>query len=84
MLDTLAVAPLYVVLLVVITLYWIIWTVYSRFFHPLSKYPGPFLASISRTWIVLQVAGAHAEETQRELHAKYGTNTARCSLVFFC
>jgi hypothetical protein len=84
MLITLAVAPFYVVLSVAITSYWIIWTVYSRFFHPLSKYPGPFLASLSRAWIVFQVAGAHAEKTQRELHAKYGTNTARCSPVFFC
>ena len=68
----LAVASLYVVLPVATIAYWFIWSVYSRFFHPLSRYPGPFLASISRAWLVSQGAGARAEETQRELHAKYG------------
>lgn len=23
-------------------IYWAAWVVYTRFFHPLSKYPGPF------------------------------------------
>jgi hypothetical protein len=84
MLFPFTVAPFYVVLPLAFAAYWIIWIVYSRFLHPLSKYPGPFLASISRSWIVFQVAGARAEITQRELHAKYGTNTARCSLLLFC
>lgn len=30
------------------------WIVYSRCFHPLSKIPGPWLASVSRTWYMLQ------------------------------
>lgn len=31
------------------------WIVYSRFYHPLSKIPGPWLASVSRTWYILQI-----------------------------
>ena len=59
--------------------YWLCWIVYARFFHPLAKYPGPFLASISRLWLLLQVASANVDQTQRELHKKHGgySNTYR-------
>ncbi|CAN9187219.1 unnamed protein product [Alternaria alternata] len=72
MLVSVATPPLYIVLPVALVAYWIIWIVYSRSFHPLSQYPGPYLASVSRAWIVFQVIGAQAEETQRDLHARYG------------
>lgn len=52
--------------------YWIVWIIYARCFHPLAKYPGPFLASISRSWIMMQVIRAKAEKTQQDLHAKFG------------
>lgn len=55
-------------------MYWIAWIVYARYCHPLAKYPGPFLASISRLWIVSQVAGAKVDETPRNLHAKHGSS----------
>ncbi|KAL6238012.1 cytochrome P450 [Aspergillus navahoensis] len=41
--------------------YWIIWIIYTRWFHPLARFPGPFWAFVSR-----------AEKTQRKLHEKYG------------
>ncbi|CAK7216664.1 hypothetical protein SCUCBS95973_002883 [Sporothrix curviconia] len=48
------------------------WIVYTRFFHPLARYPGPFWASVSRFWLVNQIRAAHADETQRALHAQLG------------
>lgn len=46
--------------------------IYRRYFHPLSKYPGPFLASITRWWMVREIfSGAH-EKHIRALHKKYG------------
>jgi hypothetical protein len=48
------------------------WVVYTRRFHPLANVPGPFLASITRAWLVVQAAGGSAETKQRRLHEKYG------------
>ena len=55
-----------------IGLYLISWIVYCRFFHPLRSVPGPFLASISRAWIVYKTAMGDMEHTQRALHRKHG------------
>ncbi|KAL4882734.1 cytochrome P450 [Aspergillus karnatakaensis] len=52
--------------------YWVIWIVYARYFHPLSRFPGPFWASITRIWTLLHVLPGDAEKTQRALHARYG------------
>lgn len=43
-----------------------------RYFSPLYKYPGPFLASISRTWKVLSTASGHTEHDFIAMHNKYG------------
>lgn len=48
------------------------WIIYCRFFHPLRAIPGPFLASISRTWIVFKTWVGDMEHTQRDLHKEYG------------
>lgn len=48
------------------------WVLYARLFHPLSKYPGPFLASVTRLWLVVDVAKGKTDLTQRALHKKYG------------
>lgn len=53
--------------------YWVAWIVYARFFHPLSKFPGPFFASISRAWIVKKTLDGDMEYTQRSLHKKHGS-----------
>ena len=60
-----------VLLVVLISL--IGWIVYCRYFHPLHAIPGPFLASISRAWIVFKTASGDMEHTQRALHKKHGT-----------
>jgi hypothetical protein len=46
--------------------------VYRRYFHPLAKYPGPFLASITRWWMVNEIWSGKHEEHIRELHKKLG------------
>lgn len=53
-------------------LYLIGWIIYCRYFHPLRFIPGPFLASISRGWIVFKTARGDMEHTQRALHKKHG------------
>ncbi|EAU32038.1 conserved hypothetical protein [Aspergillus terreus NIH2624] len=52
--------------------YWAAWICYSRWFHPLSRYPGPFWASVSRVWTVMHVLRGDAEKAQKSLHARYG------------
>jgi len=55
-----------------LVVYGIVWVVYARHFHPLSKIPGPWLASVSRLWYVVQIARGDMEKTQRRLHAQCG------------
>ncbi|KAJ6023644.1 Cytochrome P450 E-class group I [Penicillium canescens] len=52
--------------------YWIGWIVYTRVFHPLARFPGPFWASVSRAWIVRSVIRGNTHKTQRMLHTRYG------------
>ena len=54
--------------------YCVAWIIYARRFHALAKYPGPFLASITRLWLVIDVARGKPGETQRRLHLIYGLN----------
>ncbi|CBF77081.1 protein CYP675A1 [Aspergillus nidulans FGSC A4] len=67
--DTLLLFPL---ALLVSLAYCIMWITYTRWFHPLAQFPGPFWASVSRIWTVLHVLPGNAEKTQRKLHEKYG------------
>jgi hypothetical protein len=48
------------------------WIVYARCFHPLAKFPGPLLASVTRLWLICDVATGAAEKTQARLHEQYG------------
>ncbi|CAK7221894.1 hypothetical protein SBRCBS47491_004685 [Sporothrix bragantina] len=61
------------ILAALFVIYSVSWIIYTRFFHPLARYPGPFWASVSRFWMVSQIRGAHADKTQRELHAHLGS-----------
>lgn len=46
--------------------------VYYRFFHPLSKFPGPFWGSVTRLWITYHNVKADECQTFQELHRKHG------------
>lgn len=43
-----------------------------RYFSPLSKYPGPFFASITRLFKVISTARGHTEHDHIAWHRKYG------------
>ncbi|KAK2731396.1 pisatin demethylase [Colletotrichum kahawae] len=60
------------VLVALPVLYWIGWVVYARTFHPLSRIPGPFLATVSRLWYILKIWTEDVEKDERALHEKYG------------
>jgi len=44
----------------------------NRYQKGLSKYPGPFLASLTDWWRFYDVYKQRPETTHRQLHAKYG------------
>ncbi|KAI5201748.1 hypothetical protein AUEXF2481DRAFT_694334 [Aureobasidium subglaciale EXF-2481] len=46
--------------------------VYYRWFHPLSKFPGPFWASVTRLWIAYHNLKEDEPMVAFELHKKYG------------
>lgn len=54
------------------TFYGISYVVYQRVFHPLSRYPGPFLASITDVWQVCQFLSLKQPYNLTNLHEKYG------------
>lgn len=62
----LAYAAIPVVLLVATT------AIRRRYFSPISNIPGPFWASFSILWEVLEVIHGHIEETVIALHEKHG------------
>ena len=45
---------------------------YQRYFSPLSRYPGPFLASLTDLWQVHQFLTLKQPYHLTELHEKYG------------
>ncbi|KAL1845821.1 hypothetical protein Plec18167_009274 [Paecilomyces lecythidis] len=46
--------------------------VYYRFFHPLSKFPGPFWASVTRLWIAYYNLRGDEYRVVYDLHKRYG------------
>ncbi|KAL4936311.1 hypothetical protein BDV06DRAFT_233532 [Aspergillus oleicola] len=48
------------------------WVVYTRLFHPLKDVPGPFWASVSRSWLGYQVSTGKVVQILRRLHEKHG------------
>jgi hypothetical protein len=53
-------------------IYLFVYIIYQRFLHPLSKYPGPFLASLTDVWQVWQFLTLRQPYHLTELHSKYG------------
>jgi cytochrome P450 len=46
--------------------------VYRRCFHPLSRYPGPLLASCSNLWRFCAYLGGRSHLVEQKLHERYG------------
>ena len=46
--------------------------IYLRYFHPLAQIPGPFLASITRLWLVAKARTWQRHRIEISLHKKYG------------
>lgn len=54
------------------SLYFIAYIVYQRFWHPLARFSGPFWASITDVWQVLEFLSLKQPYRLTELHEKYG------------
>lgn len=48
------------------------YVVYQVYFHPLARFPGPFLASVTDLWQVNQFLSLRQPYNLTDLHAKYG------------
>jgi cytochrome P450 len=55
-----------------LTLYILTRAIQTRYFHPLSSIPGPFLASFSKFWIIYHAFGGNQHHVQIACHKKYG------------
>lgn len=51
---------------------WIVVWLRRRYFSPLSKYPGPWLASCTRLWKLFKFAHGRTHHDYLALHQKYG------------
>ncbi|XPT01005.1 hypothetical protein M3J09_010149 [Ascochyta lentis] len=58
---------------VLLLVYWLVWIIYSRTFHPLAKVPGPIWPSLSRTWLMYRMYIGDYQLSQEALHKKYGS-----------
>ncbi|KAJ5583602.1 hypothetical protein N7535_002222 [Penicillium sp. DV-2018c] len=59
-------------LFTMLPIYIVGWTVYTLFFHPLSRYPGPKLAAITPLVHLLWDIRGEQHSTIKRLHDKYG------------
>jgi hypothetical protein len=57
---------------VILSLLGLLWLVVTREATPLRKVPGPFLASITKLWIVRKQRGYQRPLVDMDLHKRYG------------
>ena len=72
MLQHLTSPKLFIIGSAALVAYWILWVIYARTLHPLANIPGPYLASISRLWVIRRLPSGDMDHVQRQLHAKHG------------
>lgn len=53
-------------------LWFVGYVIYQVYSHPLARFPGPFLASVTDLWQVYQFLTLKQPYNLTELHAKYG------------
>ncbi|KAL1900637.1 hypothetical protein Sste5346_002362 [Sporothrix stenoceras] len=81
--DSQTISPVRVVISQVVAIWSAHWTVllpllfvsrllYKRYASPLRRYPGPWLASVSRLWKVISTASTNTQWQHIDLHRKYG------------
>lgn len=70
--DCLRLPLVFKTLLLAWAIYLIASCIYSRYFHPLSRFPGPFTASITNFWKLYICITKKAHSKGIEYHAKYG------------
>ncbi|KAL1801136.1 hypothetical protein ACET3X_001478 [Alternaria dauci] len=63
---------LLVAVLMGLIVYLITYIIYQRFLHPLAKFPGPFLASLTDLWQVSEFLSLKQPYNLTALHEKYG------------
>ena len=52
--------------------YAVLCTIYYRFWHSLSRFPGPFVASLTNLWKVYHIYRGDFEYVLLDAHRKYG------------
>jgi cytochrome P450 len=63
---------LFPILLISLLVALVSYVCYERYLHPLSKFPGPFFASISRLYLVYHSLKLQRNKLEIALHQKYG------------
>ena len=51
----------------------LLYMLYTRYATPLRRIPGPFLASVTKLWVVQQTRSLNRHIVDMELRKKYGT-----------
>ena len=53
-------------------IYLVYYVIYQRYFHPLARFPGPFLACLTDLWQVCQFLNLKQPYNLTDLHAQHG------------
>jgi hypothetical protein len=69
---TVSVSSVFKTLFLAWAIYFVLSCVYNRYFHPLSKFPGPFWASVSNFWKLYIVITKESHTRGIKYHEKYG------------
>ena len=80
MLNLISAIPLGTVVLLStagVTLYLISWIIFTRYFHPLRHFPGPFLASVTDWWYFVSARYPIPDNTRYPLHERYNSKIVR-------